>query len=72
MFTVCFLSSAVRCQPLSRALVASGKNAAKAENLGLMNCAMLLGFVPRCSLLKLRSMVNAVVLVCRFRRKFTC
>ncbi|MDQ2198466.1 hypothetical protein FKQ71_06060 [Vibrio sp. B4-12] len=25
MFTVCFLSSAVRCQPLSRALCNSGK-----------------------------------------------
>ncbi|MBT2919505.1 hypothetical protein PL14_12510, partial [Vibrio anguillarum] len=52
-----FLSSAVRCQPLSLALVASGKNAAKAEKLRLMNCAILLGFVSGYRLLKLCSIL---------------
>ena len=34
-----------RCSPLNAALVASEKNAAKAENLGLMNRAIVLRFV---------------------------
>ena len=53
---------------LNWALVASGKNAAKVENLGLMNRAILLGFVLWCSLPELRSIFNVVVLLCRFRR----
>ncbi|WP_337247364.1 hypothetical protein, partial [Vibrio toranzoniae] len=61
----------LRCSLLSLALVASEKNAAKAENLWLMNCAILLCFVFECGLLKLCSMFNVVVLFCRFRRKFT-
>ncbi len=38
-------SIAKRCSHLNAALVASEKNAAKAENFGLMNRAILLGFV---------------------------
>ncbi len=56
---------------LNWALVASGKNAAKVENLGLMNRAILLGFVLWCSLPELRSIFNVVVLFCRFRRECT-
>ncbi|TKF25348.1 hypothetical protein FCV50_22575 [Vibrio kanaloae] len=41
----CFRFGWKRCSPLNWALVASEKNAAKAENLGLMNCAILLCFV---------------------------
>jgi len=67
VFTVCFLSSVVRCQPLSRALVASGKNAAQAESLRLMNCANLLSFVSGCGVLKLRSIFNILALFRRFR-----
>ncbi len=58
----------MRCQPLRRALVASDKNAAKAESLRLMNCANLLSFVSGCGVLKLRSIFNIVALFCRFRR----
>ncbi|QEL40050.1 hypothetical protein BSR23_007930 [Vibrio parahaemolyticus] len=58
----------LRASPLNWALVANGKNVAKAENLGLMNCAIVLGFVCGCGLLKLRSIVNAVGFFCRFRR----
>jgi len=41
-------ASVLRCSHLNRALVASGKNAAKAESLGLMNRAILLCFVSEC------------------------
>ncbi|WP_170889237.1 hypothetical protein [Vibrio sp. B1-2] len=58
------MSSAMRCQPLSRALVASGKNAAKSECLGLMYRAILLLFVAECGLLKLCSIFSVVVLFC--------
>ncbi|ASU24198.1 hypothetical protein CCZ37_17140 [Vibrio qinghaiensis] len=61
----------MRCQPLSRALVASGKNAAKSENFGLMHRAILLVFLSGCGLLKLCSIFSVVVLFCRFRREFT-
>ncbi len=37
--------------------MASGKNAAKSENLGLMNCAILTGFVSDSGLLKLCSIL---------------
>ncbi len=47
----------LRCSPLSRALVANEDNAAKSENLGLMNCAILLGFVSGYRLLKLCSIL---------------
>ena len=57
--------------PLNKLLVASGKNAAKAEVLRLMNRAIVLGFVSGCGVLKLRSIFNIVVLFCRFRRSFT-
>ncbi len=56
------------CSLLNAALVASGKNPAKSEKLRLMNCAIVLGFVSGCGLLKLCSMFNVVVLFCRFRR----
>ncbi len=64
------MASVLRCSHLNRALVASGKNAAKSEYLGLMYRAILLCFVSD-SLLKLCSIFNAVVLLCRFRREFT-
>ncbi|WP_219620894.1 hypothetical protein, partial [Vibrio parahaemolyticus] len=60
--------SILRCSHLNRALVASGKNAFKAESLRLMNCAHLLSFVSGCGVLKLRSIFNIVALFCRFRR----
>ncbi len=69
MFTAqWFRSGGLRCSPLNAALVASGKNAAKAEKLRLMNCPIALGFVSGCGLLKLCSIFNVVVLFCRFRR----
>ncbi|HHF3233062.1 TPA: hypothetical protein ACPJ2O_004677, partial [Vibrio diabolicus] len=61
----------LRCSHLNRALVASGKNAAKSEWLGLMHRAILFGFVSECGLLKLCSIFNVVVLFCRFRRECT-
>jgi len=61
----------MRASHLNWALVASGKNAAKAEYFGLMNRVTLLGFVLWCSLLELRSIFNIVVLFFRFRRECT-
>ncbi|WGK87795.1 hypothetical protein [Vibrio aestuarianus] len=47
-------SSIAKCRShLNAALVASGKNEAKAEKLRLMNCAIVLGFVSGYGLLKL-------------------
>ncbi|WP_391091887.1 hypothetical protein [Vibrio sp. NH-UV-68] len=45
-------SIAKRRSHLNAALVASGKNVAKAESLRRLNCAILFSFVIWCSLLK--------------------
>ncbi|NGZ19189.1 hypothetical protein G6Z94_18000 [Vibrio aestuarianus] len=54
-------SIAKRCSHLNAALVASGKNAAKSEYLGLMYRAILLCFVSGRGLLKLFSIFSIVV-----------
>ncbi len=58
MFTAqYFKCSGLRCSPLNAALVASGKNVAKAENLRRLNCAILFSFVSGYRLLKLCSIL---------------